>query len=93
MLKQSGRKSWAIPAGYLPGWSHGPAPELVSHEAFCVLNANDEDAHLVLTIYFEDREPVGPYRFTVSARRTKHFRFNELKEPAPIPRHQLRERL
>jgi hypothetical protein len=85
MSKEIGRKRWAIAEGYLPAWSHGPAPELSSHEAFCVLNAGDEEAHLQLTIYFTDREPVGPYRLTVGARRTKHFRFNELKDPAPVP--------
>jgi hypothetical protein len=37
-------------------------------------------------IYFSDRDPVGPYRITVEARRTKHVRFNNLDDPAPIPR-------
>jgi len=37
-------------------------------------------------IYFADREPVGPYRVVVAPRRTLHLRFNDLKEPAPIPR-------
>jgi hypothetical protein len=46
-----GRKTWAIAEGYIPGWSNGPAPEFTSHEAFCSLNATDEDAHIVLTIY------------------------------------------
>jgi hypothetical protein len=36
--------------------------------------------------FFADREPVGPYRVTVSARRTLHLRFNDLEDPAPIPR-------
>ena len=39
-----------------------------------------------ITIFFADREPVGPYRVTVPARRTLHLRFNDLKDPAPIPR-------
>jgi hypothetical protein len=39
-----------------------------------------------ITVYFEDREPAGPYRLTVPARRTKHLRFNDLREPEPIPR-------
>ena len=29
---------------------------------------------------------MGPYRLTVPARRTKHLRFNELKDPQEIPR-------
>jgi hypothetical protein len=81
-----GKKWWAIAEGYIPDSSHGPAPEFTSHEAFCVLNASDEDAHIELTVYWADREPSGPYRETVRARRTRHIRFNELTNPEPIPR-------
>ncbi len=35
---------------------------------------------------YSDREPVGPYRVTVAARRTLHLRFNDLDDPKPIPR-------
>ena len=86
MSTNIGRKTWAIAEGYIPGWSHGPAPEFTSHEAFCILNATDEDAHVKLTIYHADREPSGPYLFTVGARRTHHFRFNNLTDPEPVPR-------
>jgi hypothetical protein len=84
--KTIGRKTWAIAEGYIPAWSNGPAPEFISHEAFCILNVTDQEAHIELTIYYADREPVGPYVFTVGARRTHHFRFNNLKDPAPVPR-------
>ena len=80
-----GRMRWVIAEGYIPGWSHGPAPEMISHEAICFLNNGDQDAHIELTIYYSDREPVGPYRLTVPARRTRHFRINELTDPEPIP--------
>ena len=30
--------------------------------------------------------PVGPYRLTVPARRTRHIRFNDLRDPEVIPR-------
>ena len=39
-----------------------------------------------ITLYFADREPVGPYHVTVAARRTLHLRFNDLSDPAPVPR-------
>lgn len=80
-----GRKRWAIAEGYIPGWSHGHEPELTSHETACILNASDREAHVEITIYFEDREPLGPYRLIVPARRTLHARFNSLQDPAPIP--------
>src|SRR5688572_31317733 len=81
-----GRRRWAIAEGYIPSWSHGPAPEMESHETLCVLNVSDGEAHLTLRVYFSDREPVGPYRAVVPARRTRHIRLSDLKEPAPIPR-------
>jgi len=58
---------------------------MLSHETACILNANDTDAHLEITIYYSDRDPVGPYRVTVPARRTEHIRFNNLTDPEPIP--------
>jgi hypothetical protein len=80
-----GRTDWAIAEGYIPGWSNGPSPEFLSHEAFCVLNTTTRDAHITLTVFFADRDPAGPYTFTVGARRTKHFRFNNLTDPEKIP--------
>lgn len=80
-----GKRRWAVAEGHIPGWSHGPEPEMVSHETACLLNAGDEDAHVELTAYFSDREPVGPYRIGLPARRTKHVRFNDLSDPEPIP--------
>ncbi len=81
-----GKTLWAIPEGYIPEGSHGPKPTLTSHETACLLNANDADAHVGITIFFADREPIGPYTVTVPARRTLHLRFNDLRDPAPIPR-------
>ncbi len=81
-----GVKEWVIAEGYIPPESHGPEPQMTSHETVCLLNASDQDAHVEITIYYSDREPVGPYRVTVPARRTQHVRFNNLKDPEPIPR-------
>ncbi len=85
MDKSIGRTRWAIAEGYIPGWSHGAGPETASHETACLLNASDQDAQVRITVFFTDREPVGPYRVTVPARRTLHVRFDQLKEPEPIP--------
>lgn len=80
-----GRKRWAIAEGYIPAWSHGPEPQMASHEAVCILNAGEQDAHVEIVIYFETREPAGPFSFTVPARRTRHLRFNNFKDPETIP--------
>jgi hypothetical protein len=81
-----GRTVWAIPEGYIPPESHGPAPAMTSHETACLLNASDREAHVRVTIYFSDRDPQGPYEVTVPPRRTLHLRFNDLRDPEPIPR-------
>jgi hypothetical protein len=84
-MKPIGKLRWAIAEGYIPRGSHGPAPEMTSHEAACLLNCSDTDALVAITLFFADREPVGPYHVVVQARRTRHVRFNDLTDPEPIP--------
>lgn len=84
-MQQIGATRWAIAEGYIPEGSHGPAPQMISHETICILNTNTEDAHVEITLYFSDREPVGPYRETIPAQRTRHIRFNALQDPEPVP--------
>jgi hypothetical protein len=85
MNEPIGHRRWAIAEGYIPGWSNGPEPQFTSHETACLLNASDKDVDVEITAFFSDREPTGPYRLTVLARRTLHVRFNELTNPEPIP--------
>src|SRR5690242_8716649 len=82
-----GKKIWAIAEGYIPpGSTDGEDRRFLSHETACMLNPNDRDAQVRITLYFSDREPVGPYQVTIPARRTLHLRFNDLGDPAPVPR-------
>ena len=80
-----GKRRWATADGYLPPASTGDTRQMVSHEAFCMLNAGPADAHVTITVFFADREPIGPYHVTVPARRTLHLRVNDLKDPEPVP--------
>ena len=84
-METIGRTRWAIAEGYIPASSHGPAPQMISHETVCLLNASSHDARVRLTIFYADRDPVGPYQITVPARRTRHIRFNDLVDPEPVP--------
>jgi len=84
-MEAIGAKRWAIPEGYIPGGSNGPAPAMTSHETVCILNTSDQDAHVQITIFYEDRNPIGPYQVTVPARRTRHVRYNDLNDPEAIP--------
>ena len=79
-----GARRWVIADGYIPDWSQGPAPELTSHEAACILNAGAHPANVRLTVFFEDRDP-GEYALSVPARRTLHQRLEDLTDPQPIP--------
>ena len=76
-----GRSRWAIAEGYSSSSSHGPEPQMTSHETACVLNPNPHDAHVGITVFFADRDPAGRYRVTVPARGTRHIRFNQLDDP------------
>lgn len=86
MTKGIGVREWVIAEGYIPADSHGPQPQMTSHETVCLLNTSNQDAHVEITIYYADRNPVGPYLVTVPAQRTRHVRFNDLSNPEPIPR-------
>jgi hypothetical protein len=81
-----GKTLWAIAEGYIPGASTGEGRAFESHETVCILNAGPHPANVQLTLYFKDREPAGPYKVTVQARRTLHLRFNDLRDPEPVPR-------
>jgi hypothetical protein len=85
-MEPIGRKRWAIAEGYIPSQSSFFDRSLISHETACILNVSDQDAHIRITVFFTDREPVGPYQVAVGARRTLHLRFNDLEDPTPIPR-------
>lgn len=85
-MEAIGRRRWAIAEGYIPSKSAYSDPALISHETACILNTGDEEARVRITVFFADREPVGPYLINVKPRRTLHLRFNDLKDPAPIPR-------
>lgn len=86
MSEAIGSCLWVIPEGYIPGGEGIHADRaLTSHEAACMLNTSDEQAHVEVMLYFTDKEPVGPYRVSVGARRTLHLRFNDLDDPEPVP--------
>ncbi len=84
-MKAYGKKVWVIAEGYIPAYGNGPEPEFTSHETACILNTGDRPANIKLTIFYADRDPAGPYEISIGAQRTLHLRFNDLKDPEPIP--------
>lgn len=75
---------WYIPDCFWHSQSNGV---FVSHEAVCVLNTNENDVTVNLTLYFEDREKLGGYSIVVPAERTKHIRLDQIvnTKGTPIP--------
>lgn len=84
-MEHFGKKIWAIADGFIPGSSHGPEPQMTSHDTLCFLNVTKTSAEVKITLYFKDRNPLGPYVLKVPAERTLHMRFNNLKSPEKIP--------
>ena len=85
-MSEIGKRVWVIAEGYIPSDSTGPSPAMISHETACILNPGDASTDVEITLFFEDREPVGPYKLTVEGRRTRHVRFNDLQDPERVPR-------
>lgn len=80
-----GRRSWAFAAGHLPDGSTGHEPEFTSRDELCLLNTTGDDACAEVTVYREDRDPVGPYEIRVPGRRVRHVRVNGWIDPEPVP--------
>lgn len=71
-----GKTDWYIIDGYRPPLHPGEA-EYEGHEAIMILNCNDAEAHCLLDVYFEDREPELGIPYTVPARRIRAFRTHD----------------
>ncbi|MHA4951527.1 sensory rhodopsin transducer [Micromonospora saelicesensis] len=83
-MPQIGARTWVVPGGRVPFPGNGPEPEFTSFDQLCVLNATDQDTEVSLDVYYEDAEPVGPYRILVGARRIRHVRVNDLIDPEAV---------
>lgn len=84
-MAKIGRKTWVIPGGHIPLRSNGPEPESTSRDELSVLNASRSEARLKITIYYSDRDPVGPHALSVPPRRVRDVRFNDLIDPEALP--------
>jgi hypothetical protein len=80
-----GRRVWAIPGGHVPLISSGHEPEDTSRDELAFLNTGDAEATVAVTMFYADRDPVGPYRLTVPARRVRRVRINDLIDPEAVP--------
>ncbi len=84
-MEDIGQKVWAIAGSNIPMGQTGEEPEFTSRDSLWMLNTGDDDADVEITIYYADREPVGPYPLEVGARRVRQVRLNDLIDPQAIP--------
>lgn len=73
----NGKKEWYIVDGYRPSPEPDPKAVYEGHESVMILNPNDKDAHVSLTFYFEDREPIENVPYVVPAKRIRCFKTHE----------------
>lgn len=72
----NGKTRWLIGDGFMNDTKNGA---FESHEALCVLNVSGEPAHMTITIFFEDKEPITGFTAECGDRRTKHIRLDWLE--------------
>lgn len=73
----SEKKQWYIVDGYRPSPTPDPNAEYLGHESVMILNTNNKDANVLISIYFEDREPVENIPYIVPAKRIRCFKTHE----------------
>ena len=73
----SGKKQWYIVDGYRPSPTPDPAAVYEGHESIMILNPNPKDAHVLISVYFEDRDPVEDIPYLVPAQRIRCFKSHE----------------
>lgn len=73
----SGKKQWYIVDGYRPSPTPDPAAVYEGHESIMILNPNAKDAHVLISVFFEDRDPVENIPYLVPAKRIRCFKSHE----------------
>jgi len=75
---QGGAKTWYFPDGYLPEKTNNG--EMEAHEALMLFNTNEQEAEVLIDIYFSDRDPVKDISLKVGAERIKTLRLDDPKD-------------
>lgn len=73
MCNGTGKKTWIIPDCELPEAGEGV---LKGHESVIVVNDNESDVNIKVTLYFADRDCYEQINWTVGAKRVRCFRMN-----------------
>jgi hypothetical protein len=84
-MKSIGHKVWAIAGGHIPLNNTGREPEFTSFDRLCFLNTGENAAQVEITFFYEDHDPIGPYKIAVAAQRIRYVRINDLIDPEAVP--------
>jgi len=76
----NGARTWFVADGYLPLKARTENAGFEGHEAIMILNCGAREAHVLMDVYFEDREPVEGIALCVAARRVRCFRMDHPAE-------------
>lgn len=74
MKEGIGKKNWIIPDCELPQEGEGA---LKGHESVIIVNDNEQDVKIHVTLYFVDRDCYDQIEWTVGAKRVRCFRMNQ----------------
>lgn len=77
VMPMNGKKQWYIVDGYRPSPQPDPGAVYEGHESIMLLNTNPQEAHVSISVYFEDREPVENIPLTVPAKRIRCIRSDD----------------
>jgi hypothetical protein len=80
MNMENGKKNWYIVDGYLPYPGEVKEKRFEGHEAVMLLNCNEEDAEVLIDIYYEEKKPVKDIRIRVKAETVKCIRMDHPDE-------------
>ena len=75
--KGIGKKTWIIPDCELPQEGEGV---LKGHESVIVVNDNDFDVKIKVTVYFADKDCYNNINWVVGAKRVRCFRMNNVDD-------------
>lgn len=73
----SGKKTWYVVDGYRPPIQPIQNSGYEGHECYMILNTNDVDANVNVSVYFTNKDPVENIRLIVPAKRVFAFRSSD----------------
>lgn len=77
MCNSIGKKLWIIPDCELPEPGEGI---LKGHESVIIVNDNDKDVNIDVTVFYADKDAYKGIKWTVGAQRVRCFRMNNLED-------------